>query len=146
MLSRVWWYVRAHVETFRQYPTAVVTAEALIWHHGTKGLDSALKAAEAPPTGDLREKVGVELVAKLAADRYLRFKHADLFERAAMLDRCARRRDQMIHPAEAPGPEVVTSTARSEARCDGAAGTVSSARTSGASWRCQRAARPGPQW
>jgi hypothetical protein len=111
MLSKVWWYVRAHVETFRQYRTAMVTAEALIWHHGYKGLDSALKAAEAPPTGDLREDVRVELVAKLAADRYLCFKHADLFERTAMLDRWARRRGQMIHPAETPGPDVVASTA-----------------------------------
>jgi len=34
MLSRLWWFVRAHVETFRQYRTAVTTAEALIWHHG----------------------------------------------------------------------------------------------------------------
>ena len=46
MLSRLWWFVRAHVETFRQYRAAVVTAEALIWHHGYKGLDAALKAAE----------------------------------------------------------------------------------------------------
>ena len=45
MLSKVWWYVRAHVETFRQYRVAMVTAEALIWHHGYKGLDAALKAA-----------------------------------------------------------------------------------------------------
>ena len=82
MLSRLWWFVRAHVETFRQYRAAVVTAEALIWHHGYKGLDAALKAAEAP-TGDLREDVRAELVAKLAADRYLCFKHADLAQRAA---------------------------------------------------------------
>ena len=70
MLSRLWWFVRAHVETFRQYRSAVVTAEALIWHHGYKGLDAALKAAEAPPTGDLRQDLRAELVAKLAADRY----------------------------------------------------------------------------
>jgi len=44
MLSRLWWFVRAHAETFRQYHAAVVTAEALIWHHGYKGLDAALKA------------------------------------------------------------------------------------------------------
>jgi hypothetical protein len=111
MLSRVWWYVRAHVEKVRQYRTAVVTAEALVWHHGYKGLDSALKAAEAPPTGDLREDVRVELVAKLAADRYLCFKHADLFERAAMLDRWTRRRGQMIYPAGTPAPEAVASIA-----------------------------------
>lgn len=53
MLSRLWWFVRAHVETFMQYRAAVVTAEALIWHHGYKGLDAALKASEVP-TGDLR--------------------------------------------------------------------------------------------
>ena len=46
MLPRLWWFVRAHVETFRQYRSAVVTAEALIWHHGYKGLDAALKAAD----------------------------------------------------------------------------------------------------
>jgi hypothetical protein len=102
MLSRVWWYVRAHVETFRQYRSAVVTAEALIWHHGYKGLDAALKAAEAPATGGLREDVRVELVAKLAADRYLCFKHADVFERAAMLDVWRRRQGQMIRVADAP--------------------------------------------
>jgi hypothetical protein len=91
MLSRLWWFVRAHVETFRQYRSAVLTAEALIWHHGYKGLDAALKAAEGP-TGEFREDVWVELVAKLAADRYLCFKHADLAERAMMLERWSRRR------------------------------------------------------
>ena len=29
------------MELFRQYRPAVVTAEALIWHHGYKGLDAA---------------------------------------------------------------------------------------------------------
>jgi hypothetical protein len=94
-------FVRAHVETFRQYRAAVVTAEALIWHHGYKGLDTALKAAEAP-TGDLREDVRAELVAKIAADRYLCFKHADVFERAAILEVWSRRRGQMIRVADAP--------------------------------------------
>jgi hypothetical protein len=51
----------------------------------TRGLDAALKAAEAP-TGDRREGVRAELAAKLAADRYRCFKHADLAQRAAMLD------------------------------------------------------------
>jgi hypothetical protein len=111
MLSRVWWRVRAHVETFRQYRTAVVTAEALVWHHGYRGLGSALRAAEAPPTGNFREDVRADLVAKLAADRTLCFKHADLFERAAMLDRWARRRGQMICPAETPGQDSDAATA-----------------------------------
>ena len=30
MLSRLWWFVRAHVETFMQYRAAVVTAKTLI--------------------------------------------------------------------------------------------------------------------
>lgn len=99
MLSRLWWFVRAHVETFRQYRTAVTMAEALIWHHGYKGLDAALKAAEAP-TGELREDVRAELVAKLAADRYLCFKHADLAQRAAMLEVWSRRQGRMIRVAQ----------------------------------------------
>jgi hypothetical protein len=99
MLSRLWWFARARLEPFRQYRSAVVTAEALVWHHGYKGLDAALKAAE-NPTGDLREDVRAELVAKLAADRYLCFKHADVFQRAAMLEVWSRRRGQMIHGAE----------------------------------------------
>jgi hypothetical protein len=104
MLSRLWWYVRAHVETFRQNRTAVITAEALIWHHGCKGLDAALKAAEAPK-GELREDVRAELVAKVAADRYLSFKHADLAQRAAMLEVWSRRRGQMIRVCGRSGLE-----------------------------------------
>lgn len=110
MQSRLWWFVRAHVETFRQYRTAVTTAEALIWHHGYKGLDAALKAAEAP-TGALREDVRAELVAKLAADRYLCFKHADLAQRAVMLEVWSRRRGQMIRIAGTPGSNVVPGSA-----------------------------------
>lgn len=110
MLSRLWWFVRAHVETFRQYRTAMTTAEALIWHHGYKGLDAALKAAEAP-TGELQEDVRAELVAKFAADRYICFKHADLAERAMMLERWSRRRGQMIRVAEGSGPATVPTSA-----------------------------------
>jgi hypothetical protein len=73
----------------------VVTAEALVWHHGYNGLDAALNAAEAP-TGDLREHVRAELVARLAADRYLYFKQADVVQRAALLARWSRRKGQMI--------------------------------------------------
>jgi hypothetical protein len=110
MLSSLWWFVRAHAETFRHYRAAVVTAEALIWHHGYKGLDAALKAAE-NPTGDLREDVRAELVAKLAADRYLCCKHADVFERAAMLEVWSRRRGQMIQVADAPLTEAAPAIA-----------------------------------
>jgi hypothetical protein len=110
MLSRLWWLLRAQVETFRQYRAAVVTAEALIWHHGYKGLDAALKTAE-NPSGDLREDVRAELVAKLAADRYLCFKHADVFERAAMLEVWSQRRGQMIRVTDAPLTEAAPAIA-----------------------------------
>lgn len=94
----------------RHYRAAVVTAEALIWHHGYKGLDAALKAAE-NPSGDLREDVRAELVAKLAADRYLCLKHADVFERAAMLEVWSRRRGQMILSPDAPPREAALAIA-----------------------------------
>jgi hypothetical protein len=110
MLSRLWWLLRAHIETIRQYRVAIVTAEALIWHHGYKGLDAALKAVETP-AGNLREDVRADLVARFAADRYLCFKHADLAERAAMLEAWSRRRGAMIHIAEGPVTEVLPASA-----------------------------------
>lgn len=93
---KIWTRVRVLFEALLQYRAAVVTAEALIWHHGYKGLDSALKAVE-NPTGILREDVRSDLVARLAADRYVVFKSADLAERAALLEQWSRRRGQMIH-------------------------------------------------
>lgn len=86
---------RIAVERRRQYRSAVVTAEAMIWHHGYKGLDAALKAIEAEPE-DFRERVRADLVARLAAERYQRFKQADVFERALLLERWSQRRGQMI--------------------------------------------------
>jgi hypothetical protein len=88
---------RIAVERLRQYRSAVVTAEALVWHHGYKGLDTALKAIEAEPE-DFRERVRADLVARIAADRYQQFKQADVFERALLLDCWSRRLGQMIHP------------------------------------------------
>jgi hypothetical protein len=82
-----------------------VTAEALVWHHGYKGLDAALTAAEMP-TGDLREDVRAELVAQLAAGRYLEFKRADVFQRAQLLQRWSQRRGQMIHGAHSRGRKL----------------------------------------
>jgi len=96
MLTRASRWLRVHAEILRQYRAAVVTAEALVWHHGYKGLDAALKASE-NPTGRLRQDVRAELVARFAADRYLRFKHADLAQRAALLQQWSRHRGQMIH-------------------------------------------------
>ena len=99
MLSGLWRSVRVHAETLRQYRSALVTAEALVWHHGYKGLNAALKAAETP-TGNLREDVRAELVAQFAADRYLQFKDADVVRRARLLEHWSRRRRQMIFPAD----------------------------------------------
>lgn len=98
MLGKFWKSVRVHLELFRQYRAAVVTAEALVWHHGYKGLDAALSAAEAP-ADDFRAKVRAELVARLAADRYLQFKHANVFQRAALLELWSRRRLRGSLPA-----------------------------------------------
>jgi hypothetical protein len=67
----------------------------MIWHHGYNGLDAALKAAETPGD-DFRENIRAHLVAGLAASRYMQFKHADIIERAHLLDRWSRRRGQMI--------------------------------------------------
>lgn len=106
MLGQFWRRVRVHVELLRQYRAAVVTAEALIWHHGYKGLDAALSTAESP-TDDLRANVRAELVARLAADRYLQFKHADVFRCAQLLERWSRRRGQMIRdPKSSPTVRV----------------------------------------
>jgi hypothetical protein len=85
-----------HIETLRQYRSAVATAEALIWHHGYKGLDATLKGAEGP-TGDVREVVRAELVVRLAADRYMFFKQADVVQRSALLALWSRRKGRMIY-------------------------------------------------
>jgi hypothetical protein len=95
MLGQFWRGVRVRAERLRQYRSAVVTAEALVWHHGYKGLDAALSAAESP-TDDLRANVRAELVARLAADRYMEFKHGDIVRRAELLECWSRRRGQMI--------------------------------------------------
>jgi hypothetical protein len=55
--------------------------------------------------------VRAELVAKLAADRYLCFKHAGLAERAMMLERWSRRRGQMIRFAESSERAIVPTSA-----------------------------------
>ena len=95
MLARVWWCVRVAAEILRQYRAAIVTAEALVWHHGYKGLDAALRAAETR-TGNVREDVRTHLIARFAADRYMQFKQADVFGRAQLLDYWRQRKGQMI--------------------------------------------------
>lgn len=96
MLGRLWKAVRVYAEIARQYRSASVTAEALVWHHGYMGLDAALKAVEGPASDDVKEVVRAELVARFAADRYMTFKHADMVGRALLLERWRRRRGSMI--------------------------------------------------
>jgi hypothetical protein len=103
MLARLWFVARATAEVLRQYRAAIVTAEALVWHHGYKGLDAALAAAETR-TGNLKEDVRANLVARFAADRYMQFKHADALERARLLDYWRRRKWQMIGEPESMAP------------------------------------------
>jgi len=69
---------------------------ALIWHHGYKGLDAALTAAEQAVGANLPDRVCATLVAEIAADRYQQFKAADVFGRAVILDVWSGRRGQMI--------------------------------------------------
>jgi hypothetical protein len=88
------------VEILRQYRPAVVTAEALVWHQGYKGLDAALREVEGAGRRSIRDHVRAELVALLAADRYLAFRDADLVERARMLETWSRRRGQMIRSSD----------------------------------------------
>ena len=103
-MGQIWRGIRVYAELLRR--TAVVTAEALVWHHGYKGLNAALSAAESP-SDDLRAHVRAELVARLAADRYLYFKHADVLQRAELLELWSRRRGQMIRdPKNSPTARV----------------------------------------
>lgn len=82
------------LEAVRQLRPAMLTAEALIWHHGYKGLERALRDCELA-TGR-REVVRATLVAEIAADRYVCLKHADAAQRAAFVDHWSRRNGQMI--------------------------------------------------
>jgi hypothetical protein len=107
MLARLWWGVRVAAEILRQYRAAVVTTEALVWHHGYKGLDAALVAAETR-TGDLQEDVRANLVARFAADRYMQFKRADVFGRARLLESWSRRKGQVIGELDHTAPAAQT--------------------------------------
>ena len=95
MPGQFWRGVRVYVELLRQSRAAVVTAEALVWHHGYKVWMQLCRLLKSP-ADDLRVKVRAELVARLAADRYMAFKHADVLRRGELLERWSRRRGQMI--------------------------------------------------
>ena len=100
-MSRLGRWIKVPVELLRQYPVAVVTAEALVWHHGYKGLDAALKAAEAP-ADDPREAVRAELVARPRGGS-LSAVQAGGRRRAGVASRpLGLAQGQMIHEPETP--------------------------------------------
>jgi hypothetical protein len=103
MLARLWYGFRVAAEILRQYRAAIVTAEALVWHHGYKGLDAALRAAETR-TGNVREDVRTHLIARFAADRHMQFKRVDVFGRAQLLEYWRQRKGQMIGEPRATAP------------------------------------------
>lgn len=85
MLIRIW----------RAYRAAVVTAEALAWHHGRRGVEMARSAAEGPHLSRW-EAFQASLVARLAEDRLDCIRHSDTSSRYELANAWARRRGQMI--------------------------------------------------
>jgi hypothetical protein len=85
MLIRIW----------RAYRAAVVTAEALAWHHGSQGVDRARSAAEGPHLSRW-DAFQAALVARLTEDRLDCIRHSDTSGRYELAETWARRRGQMI--------------------------------------------------
>ena len=77
------------------YRSALVTAEALAWHHGSDGVAMARSAAEGPHSSVL-EAFQTRLTADLTVDRYNCLKSCDTARRYALGESWARRRGQMI--------------------------------------------------
>ena len=85
MLIRLW----------RMYRSAVVTAEALAWHRGKRGVEMARSATDGPHE-TYWEKFQATLVAGLTADRYDSIGCSDNSGRHELANDWARRRGQMI--------------------------------------------------
>ena len=77
------------------YRSALVTAEALAWHHGSDGVAMARSAAEGPH-GSAQEAFQARLTADLTEDRYDSLKSCDTATRYDLAEAWARRRGQMI--------------------------------------------------
>ena len=73
--------------------SALVTAEALAWHHGSNGVAMARNAAEGPH-GNALEAFQASLAANLAEDRYDCLRSCDTATRYDLGESCARRREQ----------------------------------------------------
>jgi hypothetical protein len=82
-------------EIWKLYRSAVVTAEALAWHHGKRGVEMARSAAEGPHSGRMAA-FQARLVADLTADRYECIRHSNTSGRYNLAESWARRRGQMI--------------------------------------------------
>ena len=77
------------------YRSALVTAEALAWHHGSDGVARARSAAEGPH-GSAQEAFQARLAANLTEDRHDCLKSCDASTRYDLGESWARRRGQMI--------------------------------------------------
>ena len=91
LAKEVWMILRL----LKVYRSARVTAEALAWHHGKRGVAMARSAAEGPH-GSRREAFQARLVAKLTEDRYECIRNSDTSGRYGLAEAWARRRGQMI--------------------------------------------------
>ena len=80
---------------WRLYRSAVVTAEALAWHHGKRGVEMTRSAAEGPHSTRL-EAFQARLVAKLTKHRHECIQASDTSGRYSLAESWARRRGQMI--------------------------------------------------
>ncbi len=83
------------LKLWRLYRSAVVTAEALAWRHGRRGVAMARSAAEGPHTS-LLEALQARLVANLTEDRRNCLRANDTSGRYDLAEAWARRQGQMI--------------------------------------------------
>ena len=86
-------------EALARYRAAVVMAEALVWHHGRKGVEIALDKLEGEHDRFDRH-LEAYLLARIALGRYKQFRDADLVMRCLLLERWGRRKGQMIFPVQ----------------------------------------------
>ena len=87
-------YLKAIRATLELRRTAIVTAEALVWHHGADGVERA-RAAAALATGE-EERILTLMIARIAYKRHRLIRGLDVATQYYVADCWARRRGQMI--------------------------------------------------
>ena len=102
MLTKPWRWLRVHLETFRQYRAAVVTAEALVWHHGYKGLNARTEGGGG--AGGQPSPGGPRRTGRAVRGGSLYAVQAGRRRSACSAPRWSHRRGQMIYAPEV-GPE-----------------------------------------